>query len=84
MIRTYSVKFKNKSKMLTTKEAVAEIEQEIVEETGAKSAVIKEDGQIVSIEADEDEFPLVMNKVVNVFKKIDDRSEVSYKFGMNR
>lgn len=84
MIRTYSVKFKNKSKMLTTKEAVAEIEQEIVEETGAKSAVIKEDGQIVSIEADEDEFPIVMNKVVNVFKKIDDRSEVSYKFGMNR
>lgn len=84
MIRTYSVKFKSKSKMPSTAEAIAELENTIVEESGAKSAVVKDNGQIVSIEADEDQFSVVMNKVVNVFKKIDDKSEVSYKFGLNR
>ncbi len=84
MIRTYSVKFKSKSKIPSTAEAIAELENTIVEESGAKSAAVKENGQIVSIEADEEQFTAVMNKVVNVFKKIDDKSEVSYKFGLNR
>lgn len=84
MIRTYSVKFKSKSKMPSTDEAIAELENTIVEESGAKSAAVKDNGQIVSIEADEEQFSAVMNKVVNVFKKIDDRSEVSYKFSLNR
>lgn len=84
MIRTYSVKFKSKSKMPSTAESIAELENTIVEESGAKSAAVKENGQIVSIEADEEQFTAVMNKVVNVFKKIDDKSEVSYKFGLNR
>lgn len=84
MIRTYSVKFKSKSNMPSTDEAIAELEKNIVEESGAKSAAVKENGQVVSIEADEDEFSVVMNKVVNVFKKIDDKSEISYKFSLNR
>lgn len=84
MIRTYSVKFKSKSKMPSTAEAIAELENTIVEESGAKSAAVKENGQVVSIEADEGQFSTVMNKVVNVFKKIDDKSELSYKFGLNR
>ena len=73
MVRTYSVKYKSKSKMLTDAEKVE----------AAKSVEIKDDGQIVSIEAEEDEFTEVMNTVVNVFRKIDDKSEVSYKFALN-
>ena len=76
MVRTYSVKYKSKSKMLTDAEKVEAA-------TVAKSVEIKDDGQIVSIEAEEDEFTEVMNTVVNVFRKIDDKSEVSYKFALN-
>ena len=43
-----------------------------------------DDGQIVTIEAADDKFTEVMNVVVNVFRKIDDKSEVSYKFALNQ
>ncbi len=84
MVRTYSVKYKSKSKMLTDEQRIEETKKTILEETAAKSVEIKDDGQIVSIEAEEDDFPEVMNTVVNVFRKIDDKSEVSYKFALNR
>jgi hypothetical protein len=84
MVRTYSVKYKSKSKMLTDEQKIEQTKKTILDETAAKSVEIKDDGQIVSIEADEDDFPEVMNTVVNVFRKIDDKSEVSYKFALNR
>lgn len=84
MIRTYSVKYKNKGRMLTTPETVADTEQIILDETGAASVRIEEDGQVVTIEADEDHISEVMNIVVNVFRKIDDKSEVTYKFALNK
>ncbi len=84
MVRTYSVKYKSRSKMLTDEQRIEETKKTILDETAAKSVEIKDDGQIVSIEADEDDFPEVMNTVVNVFRKIDDKSEVSYKFALNR
>ena len=31
----------------------------------------------------EEDFEEVMNRVVNVFRRIDDKSEVSYKFALN-
>ena len=80
MVRTYSVKYKSKSKMLTDAEKVEAAKKAILDETVAKSVEIKDDGQI---EAEEDEFTEVMNTVVNVFRKIDDKSEVSYKFALN-
>ena len=83
MVRTYSVKYKSKSKMLTDAEKVEAAKKAILDETAAKSVEIKDDGQIVSIEAEEDEFTEVMNTVVNVCRKIDDKSEVSYKFALN-
>ena len=83
MIRTYSVKYKSKSKMLTDQAAVEHTEKEILEDTLVKSVKIENDGQVVSIEAEENDFTEVMNKVVNVFRKIDDKSEVSYKFALN-
>lgn len=83
MVRTYSVKYKSKSKMLTDAEAVANTKQTILEKTTAKSVEIKDDGQIVTIEAAEEDFPEIMNAVVNVFRIIDDKSEVVYKFALN-
>ena len=84
MTRTYSVKFKSKSKMLTDEESIKNTENAILEESKAKAAKVEDAGQIVTIEADEEDFVSVMNTVVNVFRKIDDKSEVSYKFGLNR
>lgn len=84
MTRTYAVKYKSKSKMLTTQEAIEDTRKIILENQKVKSVEIKDDGQIVSIEVEkEEDFEEVMNRVVNVFRRIDDKSEVSYKFGLN-
>ena len=83
MTRTYAVKYKSKSKMLTTPEQIAQTEEDIKALELVKDAVIKEDGQVVSVENEED-FEKVMDRVVNIFRRIDDKSEVSYKFGLNR
>ena len=85
MTRTYAVKYKSKSKMLTTPEQVAKTEEDIKASALVKDAVIKEDGQVVSVEVEnEEDFEKVMDRVVNIFRRIDDKSEVSYKFGLNR
>ena len=85
MTRTYAVKYKSKSKMLTTPEQVAKTEEDIKALELVKDAVIKEDGQVVSVEVEnEEDFEKVMDRVVNIFRRIDDKSEVSYKFGLNR
>ena len=84
MTRTYAVKYKSKSKMLTTPEQVAQTEEDIKALELVKDAV-KEDGQVVSVEVEnEEDFEKVMDRVVNIFRRIDDKSEVSYKFGLNR
>ena len=85
MTRTYAVKYKSKSKMLTTHEQVAQTEEDIKALALVKDAVIKEDGQVVTVEVEnEEDFEKVMDRVVNIFRRIDDKSEVSYKFGLNR
>lgn len=85
MTRTYAVKYKSKSKMLTTPELVAQTEEDIKALELVKDAVIKEDGQVVTVEVEnEDDFGSVMDRVINIFRRIDDKSEVSYKFGLNR
>ena len=85
MTRTYAVKYKSKSKMLTTPEQVAQTGEDIKALELVKDAVIKEDGQVVSVEVEnEEDFEKVMDRVVNIFRRIDDKSEVSYKFGLNR
>lgn len=84
MIRTYSVKFKSKSKLLDTQDKVEEVKKSIFEHTKATDVVIKDEGQIVTVEADDEQFSEVMNGVVNVFRRIDDKSEVSYQFDLNR
>ena len=70
---------------LTTPEQVAQTEEDIKALELVKDAVIKEDGQVVSVEVEnEEDFEKVMDRVVNIFRRIDDKSEVSYKFGLNR
>ena len=85
MTRTYAIKYKSKSKMLTTPELVAQTEEDIKALELVKDAVIKEDGQVVTVEVEnEEDFEPVMDRVINIFRRIDDKSEVSYKFGLNR
>lgn len=85
MTRTYAVKYKSKSKMLTTPELVAQTEEDIKALELVKDAVIKDDGQVVTVEVEnEEDFEPVMDRVINIFRRIDDKSEVSYKFGLNR
>jgi len=85
MNRTYAVKFKSKSKLLTTAEKIAETEEKIKAIDLVKDAAVKEDGQVVTVEVEkEEDFESVMSAVVNVFRRIDDKSEVSYKFGLNK
>ena len=84
MTRTYAVKYKSKSKMLTTAEQVAKTEEDIKAIDLVKDVVIKEDGQVVTVEVEnEEDFEPVMDGVVNIFRRSDDKSEVSYKFGLN-
>jgi hypothetical protein len=83
MTRTYSVKYKSKSKMLTSQAAIDETTKTILEDPKVKSVKIEDQGQIVTIDAEEDDFCTVMNTIVNVFRKIDDKSEVSYQFQLN-
>ena len=52
MTRTYAVKYKSKSKMLTTPEQVAKTEEDIKALALVKDAVIKEDGQVVTVEVE--------------------------------
>ena len=79
MTRTYAVKYKSKSKMLTTPEQVAKTEEDI------KALALVKDAVIVTVEVEnEEDFEPVMDRVVNIFRRIDDKSEVSYKFGLNR
>ena len=64
---------------------VAKTEEDIKALALVKDAVIKEDGQVVTVEVEnEEDFEPVMDRVVNIFRRIDDKSEVSYKFGLNR
>ena len=55
MTRTYQVKYKSKSKMLTTPEKVEDTKKTILEVPRVKSVEIKDDGQIVSIEVEKEE-----------------------------
>ena len=71
--------------MLTTREHVAQTEVDFKGLAVVMDAVIKEDGQVVTVEVEnEEDFEPVMDRVVNIFRRIDDKSEVSYKFGLNR
>lgn len=84
MTRTYSINFKNKSKLLKSEEAIEEVKNTILNDTIAKSIELTDDGQIITVEVEkEEDFQSVMNTVVNVFRKIDAKSEVAYKFALN-
>ena len=58
MTRTYAVKYKSKSKMLTTPEQVAQTEEDIKALALVKDAVIKEGGQVLLLK-------LRMRKILN-------------------
>lgn len=50
---------------------------------GVKKAELSEGGHVVGIEAADEDYPQIMNKVVNLYRKLDDSSVVSYDFQLN-
>lgn len=77
---------KKKEEPMTEIEA-KELENSVVEEICrldyVKDAQLIEKGTIVTIDAEDEHFPEVMNHIVNVFRKIDAGSEVRYDFALN-
>ena len=63
--------------------ALEQLQQEIAEIPGVEKAEVSDGGHIVGIEAVEDDFPAIMNTVVNLFRKFDDSSIVTYDFQLN-
>lgn len=84
MKRTYAIKIKS-SKLLKTEEQIKEVEDRIKETASeCKSVELSDEGQIATVEVEKvEDFVAALNAVVNVFRKIDDKSEVSYKFALN-
>ena len=65
------------------KELENSVIQDICKLDYVNDAQLIEKGTIVTVDAQEDYFPEVMNHIVNVFRKIDAQSEVKYDFGLN-
>ncbi len=83
MKRTYRVTYSSKSKPIKDADKIKEVEKSIVEEAGAKSAKIEDEGQIVTVEFKDENTTDVMAIVVNIFRKLDAKSEVTYRFELN-
>jgi hypothetical protein len=83
MKRTYRVTYSSKSKLIKDADKIKEVEKSIVEEAGAKSAKIEDEGQIVTVEFKDENTTDVMAIVVNIFRKLDAKSEVTYRFELN-
>lgn len=65
------------------KTALEQLERELSDIEGVKKAEVSQEGHVVGIEADEEDFPAVMNKVINIYRRFDDSSNVTYDFQMN-
>lgn len=63
--------------------ALEQLKQEIAGIPGVDKAEVIDGGHIVGIEAADDVFPDIMNTVVNLFRKFDDSSIVTYDFQLN-
>ncbi len=77
---------KKKEEPMTEAEA-KELEEGVIEDIcrhdHVNEAQLIEKGTVVTIDAEEDHYPEVMNHIVNVFRKIDAKSEVRYDFALN-
>lgn len=65
------------------KKSLEQLESEISDIEGVSKAEVSQKGHVVGIEADDEDFPVIMNKVVNLFRRFDDSSNVTYDFQMN-
>ena len=65
------------------KTALEQLEKEISDIDGVKKAEVSQEGHVVGIEAEDEDFPAIMNKVVNLYRRFDDSSNVTYDFQMN-
>ena len=79
MTRFYNVKM---AKSLINDENIVKINQELCDiENVIKAEFTKE--SILKVEAEPENFTGILNTAVNVFRRIDARSEVQYDFALN-
>ena len=65
------------------KTALDKLKEEIEAISGVESAEVSDNGHIIGIEASEEDYPDVMNQIVNLYRRFDDSSIVSYDFQLN-
>ncbi len=65
------------------KTALESLREEIEGIKGVGKVEITDNGHVVGIEAAEEDYPDIMDEVVNLFRKFDDTSIVSYDFLLN-
>ena len=79
MTRYYNVKMAGS---LINEENVKKINQELGAIENAKKAEFMKEG-VLCVEAEEVDFTGILNRAVNVFRRIDAKSEVKYDFALN-
>lgn len=82
MERTYSVTFSSASKQMDS-DTEKKAEKLIIENSKAENVKIFNGGKVITVDAEVEYFPEIMNYVVNVFRRFDAKSEVSYEFNYN-
>lgn len=79
MTRYYNVKMAGS---LINEENIKKINQELSEIDKVIKAEFMKEG-VLSVEAEPEDFTGILNRAVNVFRRIDAKSEVQYDFTLN-
>ncbi|MBS4900526.1 MAG: hypothetical protein KHZ87_07210 [Clostridiales bacterium] len=82
MIKTYDVRYSSNSKKMT-KEEEELAQKELSEIENVISVKVSQEGQIFSIEAEPDDFTAILDRAINIFRRHDAKSEVTYEFALN-
>lgn len=83
MVKYYRVCYSAASKKMD-EEKQQEILKLIEALENVKTATLNVSGQILGIDAEIEHFPAILNSVVNIFRRHDAKSEVTYEFELNK
>jgi len=65
------------------KTALVKLKEELEAISGVEAAEVTDNGHVIGIKAAEEDYPAVMNQVVNIYRRFDDSSIVTYDFQLN-
>jgi len=75
--------FEKESDEKAGKTALEKLKEELAAISGVEAAEVTDNGHVIGIEAAEEDYPAVMNQVVNLYRRFDDSSIVTYDFQLN-